>query len=39
MLQLLAYHRAMGRELNPDRPRNVVKAIQLQGAEMAADES
>jgi glucosamine--fructose-6-phosphate aminotransferase (isomerizing) len=34
LLQLLAYHRALGRKLNPDRPRNVVMAIRLDGAEM-----
>ena len=34
LLQLLAYHRAIGRGLNPDRPRNVVMAIQLDGTEM-----
>jgi glucosamine--fructose-6-phosphate aminotransferase (isomerizing) len=33
-VQLLAYHRAMARGLNPDRPRNVVMAIRLDGAEM-----
>ncbi|MCD6519205.1 MAG: SIS domain-containing protein [Anaerolineae bacterium] len=33
-VQLLAYHRAMGRGLNPDRPRNVVMAIRLDGTEM-----
>lgn len=38
MLQLLAYHRALGRGLNPDRPRNVVMAIKLLGAEMVEDE-
>jgi glucosamine--fructose-6-phosphate aminotransferase (isomerizing) len=37
MLQLLAYYRAMGRGLNPDRPRNVVMAIRLEGTGMAAD--
>jgi len=35
LVQLLAYYRAMGRGLNPDRPRNVVMAIQLDGTEMA----
>lgn len=34
LLQLLAYHRAMHRGLNPDRPRNVVMAIRLEGTEM-----
>jgi len=34
LLQLLAYYRAMGRGLNPDRPRNVVMAIRLHGTEM-----
>lgn len=34
-LQLLAYYRAMGRGLDPDRPRNVVMAIRLDGTEMA----
>ena len=34
LLQLLGYHRSMGRGLNPDRPRNVVMAIQLDGTEM-----
>ncbi len=38
MLQLLAYHRALGRGLNPDRPRNVVMAIRLAGVEMIEDE-
>jgi glucosamine--fructose-6-phosphate aminotransferase (isomerizing) len=33
-LQLYAYHRAIGRGLNPDRPRNVVMAIQLDGPDM-----
>jgi len=33
-LQLLAYYRAMGRGLNPDRPRNVLMAIRLQGTGM-----
>jgi glutamine---fructose-6-phosphate transaminase (isomerizing) len=36
LLQLLAYHRSRGRGLNPDRPRNVVMAIRLDGAEMSA---
>ncbi|MFO7698219.1 MAG: SIS domain-containing protein [Anaerolineae bacterium] len=39
ILQLLAYHRAMGRGLNPDRPRNVVMAIRLDGTGMADNES
>ncbi|MHB1318396.1 MAG: SIS domain-containing protein [Anaerolineae bacterium] len=39
ILQLMAYHRAMGRGLNPDRPRNVVMAIRLDGTGMAADDS
>ena len=34
LLQLLAYHRAIGRGLDPDRPRNIVMAIQLTGTEM-----
>ncbi len=34
LLQFLAYYRALGRGLNPDRPRNVVMAIRLSGAEM-----
>jgi len=34
-VQLLAYYRAVGRGLNPDRPRHVVMAIKLQGTEMA----
>jgi glucosamine--fructose-6-phosphate aminotransferase (isomerizing) len=34
LLQLLAYYRAMGRNLNPDRPRNVVMAVRLCGAQM-----
>lgn len=38
MLQLLAYHRAIGRGLNPDRPRNVVMAIRLEGTGMAGDD-
>ncbi len=38
LLQLMAYHRALGRGLNPDRPRNVVMAIKLSGAEMVKDE-
>jgi len=33
-VQLLAYYRALGRGLNPDRPRNVVMAIELKGAAM-----
>ncbi len=33
-LQLMAYYRAMGRNLNPDRPRNVSMAIRLEGTEM-----
>jgi len=36
-LQLLAYYRAIGRGLNPDRPRNVVMAIRLVGTGMATD--
>jgi glucosamine--fructose-6-phosphate aminotransferase (isomerizing) len=35
LVQLLAYYRAVGRGLNPDRPRHVVMAIKLQGTEMA----
>jgi len=31
-VQLLAYYRAIGRGLDPDRPRNVVMAIRLDGA-------
>jgi glucosamine--fructose-6-phosphate aminotransferase (isomerizing) len=38
LLQLMAYHRALGRGLNPDRPRNVVAAIVLSGVEMMTDE-
>jgi glucosamine--fructose-6-phosphate aminotransferase (isomerizing) len=34
LLQLMAYYRAMGRNLNPDRPRNVSMAIRLEGTEM-----
>jgi glucosamine--fructose-6-phosphate aminotransferase (isomerizing) len=37
LLQLLAFHRAMGRGLNPDRPRNVVMAIRLDGTGMVPD--
>lgn len=37
LLQLLAYHRAMGRGLDPDRPRNVSMAIKLSGVEMVDD--
>ncbi len=33
-LQLLAYYRAMGRGLNPDRPRNVTMAIKLDGVHL-----
>ncbi|MFO7918438.1 MAG: SIS domain-containing protein [Anaerolineae bacterium] len=33
-LQFMAYYRAMGRDLNPDRPRNVSMAIRLEGTEM-----
>ncbi|MEA3408438.1 MAG: SIS domain-containing protein [Chloroflexota bacterium] len=33
-LQLMAYYRAMGRGLDPDRPRNVSMAIRLEGTEM-----
>jgi len=33
LVQLLAYYRAMGRGLNPDRPRNVVMAVKLEGME------
>ena len=33
-LQLYAYHRAIGRGLDPDRPRNVLMAIQLDGPDM-----
>ncbi len=33
-LQLFAYYRSLARGLNPDRPRNVVMAIKLQGTEM-----
>ncbi|HHX65412.1 MAG TPA: SIS domain-containing protein, partial [Chloroflexi bacterium] len=36
LLQLLAYYRAMARELDPDRPRNVEMAIRLDGTKMAA---
>ena len=34
LLQFLAYYRALGRGLNPDRPRHVVMAIRLDGPEM-----
>lgn len=34
-VQLLAYYRAMGRGLNPDRPRNTVMAVRLEGTRMA----
>lgn len=34
MLQLMAYYRSMARGLNPDRPKNVVMAIELDGTEM-----
>jgi glutamine---fructose-6-phosphate transaminase (isomerizing) len=34
LLQYLAYYRAMGRGLDPDRPRHVVMAIHLDGTEM-----
>ncbi|MGI6367594.1 MAG: SIS domain-containing protein [Anaerolineae bacterium] len=37
LVQLLAYHRSMGRGLDPDRPRNVVMAIRLSGTGMASD--
>ncbi len=33
-VQLMAYHRAIGRRLDPDRPRNVVMAIKLDGARL-----
>lgn len=33
-LQFMAYYRAMKRDLNPDRPRNVSMAIRLEGTEM-----
>jgi len=33
-VQLMAYYRAVHRGLNPDRPRNVVMAIHLDGTEM-----
>ena len=33
-LQYMAYHRAMHKNLNPDRPRNVVMSIRLDGTEM-----
>lgn len=33
-LQFMAYYRAMGRDLDPDRPRNVSMAIRLEGTEM-----
>ncbi len=38
LLQWLAYYRAMARGLDPDRPRNVVMAIRLQGTRMAGAE-
>ena len=34
-LQWLAYHRAMAKGLDPDRPRHVVMAIRLHGTEMS----
>jgi glucosamine 6-phosphate synthetase-like amidotransferase/phosphosugar isomerase protein len=34
LLQLLAYYRSMAHGLNPDRPRNVVMSIRLEGTEM-----
>jgi len=34
-LQFLAYHRAMAAGQDPDRPRNVVMAIRLEGTAMA----
>ena len=37
LLQLLAYYRSMERGLDPDRPRNVIMAIRLTGAEMVND--
>jgi glutamine---fructose-6-phosphate transaminase (isomerizing) len=39
MLQLMAYHRSLAKGLNPDRPRNVVMAIVLSGADMVDDDS
>ena len=38
MLQLMAYYRSLDKGLNPDRPRNVVMAIVLSGADMVDDE-
>jgi len=37
LVQLLAYYRSMGRGLNPDRPRNVIMAIRLDGTGMEQD--
>jgi len=37
VLQLMAYYRAIGRGLNPDRPRNLVMSVRLSGAEMVDD--
>ena len=38
LIQLLAYYRAMSRGLNPDRPRNVIMAIRLDGTGMKQNE-
>lgn len=35
-VQLLAYYRALGRGLNPDRPRNVVMSIRLDGSRLGS---
>jgi len=37
LVQLLAYYRAIGRGLDPDRPRSVVRAVRLQGTRMAGE--
>ena len=37
LVQLLAYYRAIARGLNPDRPRNVVMAVRLEGTGMARE--
>jgi len=34
LVQYFAYYRALARGLNPDRPRNVVMAIELDGSDM-----
>lgn len=35
-VQLMAYYRSLAKGLNPDRPRNVVMAIKLEGTEMTS---